>query len=92
MSKVRVESLDYLRGLMAISVMLYHYGYYSGILLDSSSLLGKLGIYAVSIFYILSGLSLAIVYKNKITSTSDICNFWIKRICRIAPLFWLGGG
>jgi peptidoglycan/LPS O-acetylase OafA/YrhL len=85
----RVESLDYLRGLMAISVVIYHYSSWSTATLGGEYLFGKLGIYAVSIFYILSGLSLTIVYQNKITHFSDIISFFIKRLFRIFPLFWL---
>lgn len=89
MSKVRVESLDYLRGLMAFSVMIYHYCSWSGVELYSDSLLGKLGIYAVSMFYILSGLSLAIVYSGRVHTGNDVYRFWLKRLFRIVPLFWL---
>jgi exopolysaccharide production protein ExoZ len=58
----RLESLDYLRGLMAVSVMAFHYVSWSFVKPGADSLLGKLGIYAVSIFYILSGVSLSFVY------------------------------
>ncbi len=85
----RVESLDYLRGIMAISVMLYHYTSWTLGTLGGEYLLGKFGIYAVSIFYILSGLSLTIVYQDKIKSRSDIASFIVKRMFRIFPLFWL---
>lgn len=85
----RVESLDYLRGILAFSVMLYHYSLNSFGALGGETLLGKLGIYAVSIFYILSGLSLTIVYSTKITAPSDIGSFFIKRVFRIFPLFWI---
>jgi exopolysaccharide production protein ExoZ len=85
----RVESLDYLRGIMAVSVMMYHYSSWSGFVLESSTFLGKLGIYAVSIFYILSGLSLAIVYKGRINQKVDFFKFWAKRLFRIVPLFWV---
>jgi exopolysaccharide production protein ExoZ len=85
----RVKSLDYLRGIMAISVMIYHYSVWSGFELSIDSLLSKLGLYAVSVFYILSGLSLSIVYHGRIASVSDMGDFLIKRIFRIAPLFWI---
>lgn len=71
MKNNRVESLDYLRGLMALSVVIYHYISWSmstGSSVDvigSQFILGKLGIYAVSIFYILSGVSLAYIYEGK---------------------------
>lgn len=74
---------------MAISVMIYHYTVWSGFPLSNDSLLSKLGVYAVSIFYILSGLSLSIVYHGKIVSSNDFGKFLLKRVFRIAPLFWI---
>lgn len=85
----RVESLDYLRGLMALAVMVYHYTAWTVGGLESESVLGRLGIYAVSVFYILSGLSLAIVYHGRVTQFGDVRNFMIKRVFRIFPLFWI---
>ncbi|MBN3575788.1 acyltransferase [Vibrio neptunius] len=84
----RIESLDYLRGLMALSIMIYHYYIWHIGELSSYSLLGKLGIYAVSVFYVLSGLSLAIVYRNKVVDLASTKEFLLKRIFRIAPLLW----
>ncbi len=83
----RIESLDYLRGIMALSVMLFHYYSWAFGSLDASSLLSKLGIYAVSIFYILSGLSLSIVYVNRSANKFNCYEFLLKRIFRILPLF-----
>lgn len=84
----RLHSLDYLRGLMAISVMLYHYTSWSVGSPDPSSLLGKLGIYAVSLFYILSGLSLSFVFFS-VGKPFSLKEFVIKRAFRIIPIFWL---
>lgn len=88
----RLESLDYLRGAMALSVMVYHYVNWSmppDSLLGGESVLGRLGIYAVSIFYVLSGLSLTMVYQNRIDSVKQVYLFALKRVFRIFPLFWL---
>ena len=85
----RIYSLDYLRGLMAISVMVFHYSSWAGVNVDSGTVLGRLGIYAVSMFYILSGLSLTHVYKDRIKDRKDIVKFIVKRVARIIPLFWL---
>lgn len=84
----RIESLDWLRGLMAISIMAYHLRswYFSG---SNDNLLGKLGIYGVSIFFILSGLSIAIAYSNNIDSIRKSVHFFIRRIFRIWPLLWV---
>lgn len=85
----RLEVLDYLRGVMAFSVMLYHYLTWStGMHFSSDAILGKLGIYAVSIFFILSGVSLGLVYKSRIKRLEDIKPYLVKRFFRIAPLLW----
>ena len=85
----RIESIDWLRGLMALSIMLYHYTGAFVLSLDSGSTLGRLGIYGVSIFFILSGLSMAIVYNKYIRDIKTAVCFFIRRIFRIWPLLWM---
>ena len=74
---------------MAISIMLYHLTYWLFHPLGSDSLLGRLGIYGVSIFFILSGLSMGIVYSRFIKDFQTSILFMIRRICRIWPLLWV---
>lgn len=84
----RIETLDWLRGLMALSIMFYHLALpFSS--LNSSDPLGRLSIYAVSIFFILSGLCMAIVYNNYIKNIITSLKFFVRRVFRIAPLLWL---
>lgn len=83
----RVQSLDYLRGLMALGIMIYHYFLWSGGKFEADTILGRIGIYGVSVFYVLSGLTLYVVY-NKLELKS-IHLYFIKRIFRIFPLLWL---
>lgn len=85
----RIRSIDFMRGIMALCVLFYHFTAWTTGIHDSSSVLGRLGIYAVSTFYVVSGISLYIVYKDKSFGPSGIADFWIKRIFRIAPLFWI---
>lgn len=91
----RIESIDYLRGLMAVSVVIYHYTAWAishgspGEAMDAGNILMRLGVYAVSTFYIISGLSLYIAYQGKLGSTVDAAAYMTKRIFRIFPLFWL---
>lgn len=87
--KNRIDPLDWLRGLMAISIMLYHFGNYTFFELDASSLLGKFSIYAVSIFFVISGLSMAVVYNSFINSIQSSWFFLVRRIFRIWPLLWV---
>lgn len=74
---------------MALSVVMYHYTAYSLGVPGSESLLGRLGIYAVSTFYIISGMSMFIVYQNERWSLKALTSFVLKRYFRIAPVFWL---
>lgn len=86
----RISGLDYLRGLAATGIMIYHYMSWTIGKFDASSFLGRVGLYGVSIFYILSGLTLYSVYHNKMTpATSDLMDFFKKRGLRIFPLLWL---
>ncbi|OYU55992.1 MAG: hypothetical protein CFE25_01740 [Chitinophagaceae bacterium BSSC1] len=86
----RNVSLDYLRGISAIGIMIYHFGSWSYGLFDSSTILSRIGIYGVTIFYILSGATLYQVYsKNILLTSKHLCVFYLKRIARIFPLLWL---
>ncbi|PLX09113.1 MAG: hypothetical protein C0596_04755 [Marinilabiliales bacterium] len=78
----RIVSLDYLRGIAALSILFYHYG--RGY--DPTNLLNKLGLYGVSMFFVLSGLSMAIVYHKKVNNLKSATRFFVKRIFRIFPL------
>ncbi len=86
---LRIKSLDYIRGLMAFLIMIYHYTGWCIGEVSSNTALGKTGVYGVCIFYILSGITLFSVYKNSSFNKTEIINFGIKRIFRIFPLLWL---
>lgn len=86
----RHHNLDYLRGLAAFGIMTFHYFSWSYGHLDAQSIVGRIGIYGVSIFYILSGLTLYLVYFDKMSLTlAGLADFFKKRILRIFPLLWL---
>jgi exopolysaccharide production protein ExoZ len=87
--KARVDTLDWLRGLLALSIMFYHLTLWLSPPVDSSTLIGRLGIYGVSMFFVLSGLSMAIGYNNYIVSVKTTLRFFIRRIFRIWPLLWI---
>lgn len=87
--KQRYENLDYLRGLCALSIMAYHYIGWTMQGLEINTFLGKLGVYGVSMFYVLSGLTMYLVYfKNFALDKTFFKNFYIKRLFRIYPLMW----
>jgi len=85
----RVESLDWQRGLLAVSIMIYHLIFWHGETTPASSVLGRLGIYAVSMFFVLSGLSMAIAYERYELTIKNATHFYTRRIFRIWPLLWL---
>lgn len=86
--KNRIDSLDYLRGLMALGIMIYHYLSWTYGSYGSDTFLGIIGIYGVSIFYVLSGLTLYLVYHQKLNLKNTV-PFFIKRFFRIYPLLWI---
>jgi len=90
MKTSRIHTLDYLRGLAALGIMIYHYSSWTLGHFNSESILGKIGIYGVSLFYVLSGLTLYHVYYNKIESgIRSTASFLVKRFFRIFPLLWV---
>lgn len=90
-SPIRYEGLDQLRGILAFSVMIYHYADWQNLYLPRffQAPLELLGLYAVSTFYTLSGCALYLVYHNRSIDRAFFSEFWIKRTFRIVPLFWL---
>ncbi len=87
----RLAPLDYLRGLSAIGIMFFHYTLWSGITPTSADFSGRIGVYGVVLFYVLSGITLGHVYYDSIgnPSKNGLIDFGIKRIARIFPLLWL---
>jgi exopolysaccharide production protein ExoZ len=85
----RYESLDWLRGLCALAIMIYHFISWTIFHPESGSILGNLGIYGVSIFFVLSGLSMGIVYNNYIKDFKTSLVFFIRRLFRLLPLLWV---
>ncbi|MGN6830473.1 acyltransferase family protein [Paucibacter sp. M5-1] len=85
----RFESLDWLRGLLALSIMLYHLTLWELVQPDASTTLGRLGVYGVSMFFVLSGLSIAIAYNRFLQGPSSTLRFMVRRVFRIWPLLWI---
>lgn len=50
---------------------------------------GRVGIYGVSIFYVLSGLTLQHVYFDEMVDFRAVRRFFVRRVFRIFPLLWL---
>ena len=86
----RLYNLDYLRGLAAVGIMAVHLSTLAVGPLSTHSFPGRYGVYGVSVFYILSGLTLFYVYFDRIQlNRHDLGNFFLHRFVRIFPLFWV---
>lgn len=86
----RVTSLDYVRGLAAFGILLYHFLSWTFGHMTAESFWGRVGLYGVAIFYVLSGLTLYHVYEARLQpKLMPLLDFYIKRIFRIFPLLWL---
>jgi len=83
MIRQKLITIDFLRVLFAISVMIYHYNTWSD--QDTSGTLDILSIYAVEGFFVISGIVLMYNYYNNFTMKK----YFLHRFFRIAPLFYL---
>jgi peptidoglycan/LPS O-acetylase OafA/YrhL len=85
--KEHIKSLDFLRGVAALGVVLYHY---SGLLLPTlnpnylTSILAY-GEYGVQIFFVISGFIIPFSMKKSNYSISDFWKNILRRYIRLAP-------
>jgi len=83
MSANRITSLDGLRGVAALSVVLFHINHSDGVLFNS-------GYFAVDLFFEMSGYVLALNYANAVGNISSIKLFYRNRAWRLLPLHLVG--
>ena len=83
----RIKQLDWLRGGLAFLISIYHFKIYFGERPTSSVFLGRIGFYGVSMFFIISGISIAFSSVKNLNTFNGILSFYIKRILRIGPLY-----
>uniref|UniRef100_B0T117 Acyltransferase 3 n=1 Tax=Caulobacter sp. (strain K31) TaxID=366602 RepID=B0T117_CAUSK len=78
-------TLDGLRGIAAVCVMLYHYsGFLSARTVLPSSFL------AVDLFFLLSGFVIAHAYEAKLLAGMSLLRFSVVRVVRLYPLYLAG--
>lgn len=75
---------------MALAIMIFHFDKWTTGVWEADSLSGKLGVYAVSVFFIISGMALAHTYAFRLHAQAGAWRAFLrKRIFRIFPLLWL---
>jgi peptidoglycan/LPS O-acetylase OafA/YrhL len=77
-----MHALDLLRGACSVGVAAYH-------LLNWQSVtkLDAIGLYAVYVFFVLSGASITFAYMRKLRTLNDFGSFIALRFVRLAPLY-----
>ncbi|WP_137843872.1 acyltransferase [Microbacterium sp. 2FI] len=86
----RLHTLDYTRGLAATVIMVHHYlSWWNGTPPDATTPLGRIGVYGVALFYVLSGLTMFHVYNDSTRTVRDVGRFFTRRLFRIMPLLWI---
>ena len=83
-SRDRFITLDAMRGVAAISVMMFHY------LLGISLHLFTQAYYGVDFFFCLSGIILTHSYEAKIASGMSFSQFFGRRLVRLYPFYIIG--
>lgn len=85
----RLRTIDLLRGLAILGVIAVHT---SQTIPTQSSLINhffSFGAYGVQLFYLLSAITMCLMWQKRSGDPHPIKNFYIRRFLRIAPLFWL---
>jgi exopolysaccharide production protein ExoZ len=88
----RIESLDILRGLMALAVAFYHFTIWYPVFQPArfvATTAAKVGHYGVEGFFIISGFCFFHLYWDAPLRGAGLWRFHLKRYLRIAPLFYL---
>jgi peptidoglycan/LPS O-acetylase OafA/YrhL len=85
----RFRSLDFLRGLAILGVIAIHVslGLPTQIRFIDQTL--SFGLYGVQLFYLISAITMCLMWEQRADEKSPTKNFYIRRFLRIAPLFWL---
>lgn len=90
--RTRLHALDLMRGLCALGVATYHFSTWSTATLPPAlkGVLAMFGTYGVSVFFILSGYSLAHAYGRHFESgltRAHVQAYFQRRLGRLGPLF-----
>jgi len=93
MSREPARKLDYVDALRAwaiLLVVLVHTSQYIPNLPDAATLLADNGRFGVQLFFLTSALTMGLSWESRAGEIRPVASFLIRRLCRIAPMYWLG--
>jgi exopolysaccharide production protein ExoZ len=85
----RVRSLDFLRGVAILGVVAFHVVLSFGPRDNAASTLAGLGVYGVQLFFVISALTMCLMWLRRAAESHAVTKFYVRRFFRIAPPFWL---
>jgi exopolysaccharide production protein ExoZ len=84
----RLDSLDTLRGVAILLVMIFHCAIFFQPHLGVMKI-AQYGAHGVQLFFIISAYTMCYMWHARSGEVSPVLKFYIRRFFRIAPLFWL---
>lgn len=86
--QARLASLDSLRGVAVLMVVAFHctMAFPPPDALRAVAGLGHMG---VQLFFIVSAITMAMMWDARADEPARVGSFYIRRVCRIAPMYWL---
>lgn len=85
---VRLGSLDTLRGVAILAVIIFHSAVISSAGIVRSALWTAVMNQGVQLFFLVSAYTMCTMWGARRTERHRAANFYIRRLCRIAPLYW----
>ncbi|QLJ67737.1 acyltransferase [Serratia marcescens] len=90
--KDKIESIQILRGLAALSVVLFHYRYYlvpDGASVAVPNMLFGWGAIGVDLFFVISGFIMVYITNDKTGGVKASVEFIVNRLTRILPTYYI---
>jgi exopolysaccharide production protein ExoZ len=86
----RLRPLDFLRGIAILGVVGFHTFIIFSFGGKGIGTLAALGVYGVQLFFLVSALTMCLMWERRIGEGRPTLKFYVRRFFRIAPPFWLG--
>jgi exopolysaccharide production protein ExoZ len=85
----RLQSFDFLRGTAILGVVTFHVYAIFDPNYAAVSAVAPMGVYGVQLFFIVSALTMCLMWQRRLGEERPILKFYVRRFFRIAPPFWL---